>query len=189
MNKIKNKIETFLALALLVGLGVFGFLKVTAYLNLYEYNDSLSAAITSIQADINASESAVSEGKSVFKDTSNAKNQEISGVFPATEDLNSLTRAFDEFAVDNNFSNNPFFVSSISYKDSTEVDGQYQVLPFTMKVESSQKNFYKFLEYIETSGNLDNQVRLMEVESVSISLGSDDDILSYSLEINAYFQK
>ncbi len=190
MDKIKNKIETLLSLALLVGLGVFGFFRVTAYLDLYNYNTDLEATIIDVESNVSSLSDSITESKLVFQDSNAAKNEEIAGVFPDSEDISSLTRAFDEFSVANNFSNNPFFISSINYNDSNESsDGKYMVLPFSMKVESSEDNFYKFLEYIETSGNLDNQVRLMGVDSISINLSGDDDVLSYSLELNAYFQK
>jgi len=190
MDKIKNKIQIFLSLALLIGLGVFGFLKVTAYLDLYNYNMNLEASIIEVEGLVNSISDTVTEGKLVFRDSNAAKNGKITGVFPGREDLTSLTRAFDEFSVSNNFSNNPFFISSINYQDSfSSDDGKYMILPFSVKVESSEDNFYKFLEYIETSGNLNNQVRLMAVDSISINLSTDDNVLSYSLALNAYFQK
>ncbi len=190
MDKIKNKIEIFLALVLLAGLGVFGYFKVMAYLDVYQYNEDIQVSVIKAQEDISDLEGSVTEAKLVFQETNTAKSEEVAGVFPDGEDLNSLTRAFDEFAVENNFSNNPFFISSISYQESVDSeDSQYMVLPFSMKVESSEDNFYKFLEYIETSGSLDNQIRLMAIDNVSISLGGEDDVLSYSLELNAYFQK
>ncbi|OIP81127.1 hypothetical protein COW94_00215 [Candidatus Peregrinibacteria bacterium CG22_combo_CG10-13_8_21_14_all_44_10] len=190
MDKIKNKIETILSLVLLAGLGIFGFLRVTAYLDLYNYNIDLAASTIEVESSVNAIATELTEAKLVFQDSNSAKNEEIAGVFPDNEDITSLTRAFDEFSVANNFSNNPFFISSINYNDSDESDdGKYMVLPFTMKASSSENNFYKFLEYIETSGNLDNQVRLMGVDGISINLATDDDVLSYSLELNAYFQK
>lgn len=187
MGNVKSKIQLFLSLILLAGLLAFGYLKGTAYLDLYEYTDDLETSITDIDSSVDSLGATLSEAKLVFEDTNDAKNEEIAGVFPDEEDLTSLTRAFDEFSVENNFSNDPFFISSISYKDSYE-SSNYNVLPFSMNIESSEDNFYKFLEYVETSGNLDNQVRLMEITDVAISLNSDD-LISFSLELNAYFQK
>ncbi|MBU1019333.1 MAG: hypothetical protein ABII07_04795 [Patescibacteria group bacterium] len=189
MGKAINKIQIVLALILLLSLGVLGYLKATTYLDLYNYSHDLETSISNSSAAIDELSSTLAEAKLVFRDTDSSKNEEIANVLPKSEDLTSLTRAFDDFAVENNFSNAPFFISSISYKESYEFD-DYMVLPFSMKVESSSDNFYKFLEYIETSGNLDNQVRLMEVTDIAISLSdSDDDLLSFSLELNAYFQK
>lgn len=192
MDKIKNKIELFIGLILLVVLVVFGYFKGTAFWDLYTYNEDLEASIIEVESNIDGLNPLLTEGHLVFNETDNSKNEEIAGVFPSEEDLTSLNRAFDQFELDNNYSNNPVFISSISYKESYEADdGNYMVLPLSMKVDSSEENFYKFLEYIETSGNLDNQVRLMEVTDVSISVADsgDDDMISFSLELNAYFQQ
>ncbi len=189
MDKIKNKIETVLSLILLVGLALFGYFKITDYLDLNNYNKDLSAAAIEINSEIGDQEDPLAEAKLVFQETNDAKTEEASGVFPAEEDISSLTRAFDEFSVSNNFSNNPFFISNINYKESEEPEsGDYMILPITMKIDASESNFQKFLEYIETSGNLDNQIRLMSIEDISINLSNDDE-MSFDLEINAYFQK
>jgi len=99
--------------------------------------------------------------------------------------------AFDEFSTENNFSNSPFFISSISYQDSeASIDGAYMILPFTIKVESSKDNFYEFLDYIGSSGNLDSGIRLMDITNVSSTFVEDEnDNISFSLSVNAYFQK
>lgn len=189
MDKIANKIMTVFALVLLAGLGVFGFIHVTFFLDLYNYNNEIEAAITDVKIMADSLSSDVVEAKIIFQETNSVKNDNLTDVFPATEDLTSLTRAFDEFSVENNFSNDPFFINSISYKESFD-SGQYMALPFTMKIESSKDNFYKFLEYIESSGNLDSHIRLMEIMSISTNLTeNENETISFSLEVNAYFQK
>jgi len=192
MDKITNKIITGFALVLLAGLGIFGFFKVTSFLDLYSYNKNLETSISGAITATEGLDSQIAEAKTVFQETNDSKNSDIADVLPSDEDITSLTRAFDDFSVDNNFSNNPFFISSITYNDSTESDtGTYMMLPLSVKVESSEDNFYKFLEYIENSGNLDNRVRLMDITDVSTTFVEDEDsnTISFSLNINAYFQK
>jgi|GEM_PF-815590 len=192
MDKIKNKIETFLALFLLLGLGVFGYIKVAAYLDYYNYKNDLTDSLISINESIRDMSDEISSATLTYQDTTSDKNSGLSDIFPVSEDLTSLTRAFDEFEVSNNFSNSPFFISSISYgKSSASDDSQYRILPIQMSIESSEDNFYKFLEYIETSGNLDSGIRLMSIGNVSIDLEEDEDqenFMSYNLDLNAYFQ-
>ncbi|EKD64012.1 MAG: hypothetical protein ACD_51C00099G0002 [uncultured bacterium] len=192
MDSIKNKIQIGISILLLAGVIAFGYFKGSSFLELYKYTDDLETKIADIEGEVSALSTAVSDAKLIYKDTNTQKNDEIAGVLPLTEDLTSLNRTFDEFSIENNFTNDPFFISSISYSESSESDdGSYMVLPFSIKIESSEDNFYKFLEYIETSGNLDNKVRLMEVVDVSINLSesSEEDLLSFTLELNAYFQK
>ncbi|EKD63993.1 MAG: hypothetical protein ACD_51C00107G0002 [uncultured bacterium] len=191
MDKITNKITVVFALLLLAGLGAFGFFKVTAYLDLYNYNKDMKAAITDAKTDSSDLASEITEAKLLFQETNSVKNDNLASVFPASEDLTSLTRAFDEFSTENNFSNSPFFISSISYQDSeASIDGAYMILPFTIKVESSKDNFYEFLDYIGSSGNLDSGIRLMDITNVSSTFVEDEnDNISFSLSVNAYFQK
>ena len=190
MDSITSKIQLVVAFVLLAGLVVFGYFRGTAFYEKYTYIDNLEGAILEASEVIDTLETHLSEAKTEFSSTNDYKNDEIAGVFPATEDLTSLNRAFDEFSVENNFVNSPFFISSISYNESAaSEEGNYMALPFSMQIESSEDNFYKFLEYIETSGNLDTKVRLMEVTDVSIDLGSsDDEMLSYTLDLKAYYQ-
>lgn len=189
MDKIKNKIEVFLALFLLLGLVGFGYLKVTAYLDYFNYKTALTDSFISVNESVRDMNDEISSAKLTYQDTISAKNDGLSGIFPVEEDLTSLTRAFDEFEILNNFSNSPFFISSISYDSSfASSDSQYQILPVGMSVESSEENFYKFLEYIETSGNLDNGIRLMSIDNITIDIQGDEGIMSYTLDLNAYFQ-
>ena len=115
--------------------------------------------------------------------------QGLSLVFPTNEDLTNLTRLFDDFAVKNNFSSNPFFISNLSYKSSEDIDG-YRSLPLTMNLESSSKNLSKFLEFIESSGSLEGEVRLMEVTDMDLSYPDEyGGTYSVRLGINAYYSR
>lgn len=180
-----------MALFLLVSLCLFGYLKVTTYLDYYDYETSLTDSFIGVNDAIRDMDDDISSAKLTYQDTTSAKNDGLSDVFPSEEDLTSLTRAFDEFEVANNFSNSSFFISSISYGNSSvSADSQYRILPIDMSIDSSEDNFYKFLEYIETSGNLDSGIRLMSIDNVSIDFqsGEDEELMSYTLDLNAYFQ-
>ena len=63
MDKITNKITVVFALLLLAGLGAFGFFKVTAYLDLYNYNKDMKAAITDAKTDSSDLASEITEAK------------------------------------------------------------------------------------------------------------------------------
>jgi hypothetical protein len=115
--------------------------------------------------------------------------QELSLVFPSDEDLTNLTRLFDDFATKNNFNSNPFFISNLSYRayEMNEDDG-FNYVPISINLSTSKKNLTKFLEYIETSGSLEGEVRLMTVEELTVGYpaeyGGD---YSVNMDIYAYF--
>jgi hypothetical protein len=116
--------------------------------------------------------------------------QEVDLVFPTDENLTSLTRLFDDFAVTNNFESNPFFISSINYQDAKDVEAEYRYLPVSLTVDTSSKNLGEFLEFIETSGSLESEVRLMSVEEMTVNYPSEyGGIYNVKFTINAYFSQ
>jgi len=115
----------------------------------------------------------------------------ISKIFPTESDQNNLLREIESFFTKNHLSTNVMFLSSISFenpKSSEECD--YRKLPFSMSIESSESNFFKFLEYMETSGSLENEVRLMDLDNVTLNLGEGlTEKIIFTAKANAYFQK
>lgn len=112
-------------------------------------------------------------------------------VFPTEENLTDLTRLFDDFSVTNNYAENPFFISSLTY-DSAQIseDGQYRYLPIQMSLVSSKKNFNEFLEFVNTSGSMEGQVRLMSIEDIRINYPAEyGGSYEIQLDLNAYFSK
>lgn len=115
--------------------------------------------------------------------------QELAFVFPTQEDLTNLTRLFDDFATKNNFETNPFFITSINYQDAKDAEG-YRYVPVSMNVEASDKNLSKFLEFLETSGSLESEIRLMSIEDMNVSYPSEyGGTYSARFTINAYFSQ
>lgn len=112
----------------------------------------------------------------------------IEGVLPSNENLTQLTRTFDEFAlsVQDLADNQAFFISQITYGDMTE-ESSFRSLPITMTLETSERNFYKFLEYIASSGSLDPVTQLLSIESVSIQM-TEDEAWRVQFALNAYFK-
>jgi len=127
--------------------------------------------------------------KSDVSDERDSAAQELSLVFPIDEDLTNLTRLFDDFATKNNFSSNPFFISNISYRSAElSEDEDYLYVPVNLSFTASKKNLVKFLEYVETSGALEGEVRLMSVEDYTVNYpGEYGGTYSVSMELFAYF--
>lgn len=108
----------------------------------------------------------------------------LEDVLPEEENLTQLTRLFDEFA----FSMQDFFISQLGYGEMIPKD-TYQVLPISMTVETSERNFYQFLDYVETSGSLEASVPLLSIESISIQLSDNEDTLKVQFSLYAYFKQ
>ena len=133
------------------------------------------------------------EKKSGLEELSGKIEGNLKTVFPSSDNYTELTRAFDAFEQELNRTKNPFVISNIEYQDvQVDPDGNYKYLPLRMNITSSRENFAKFLRYIETSGSILDNVRLMDIQSIHMSFNEDsesgDKSVNFSVKINAYFQ-
>ena len=118
-------------------------------------------------------------------------DEKLEFIFPSTDGYTALTRQLDLFEEELSKKNNPFEISSIEYQTTEELEN-YSVLPLRMSIESSADNFTKFLHQIENSGSLDDQVRLMDIQSIRLNFSDNEDeskLIKFTVQINAYFQK
>lgn len=178
-------------LALFVLLGTLGY-------GVWQWNVGEVIAIQAgqLQTDVSTltstSSSLAADYQSIKKTVSIAREssvQELLQVFPTNEDLSDLTRLLDTFAVKNNFDNNPFFISSLNYQTVvTPEAATYRYVPVSMTVTTSRKNLSKFLEFVENSGSMEGQVRLMSVQELSVDYPSEyGGTYEARITLNAYF--
>jgi len=131
-----------------------------------------------------------------LKDEADSLNKEIEEklqyILPPTDDYTELTRQLDTIEEDLASVNDPFDVSNLDYQ-SVQTTEEFSVLPVRMNIRSSPENFQKFLHIVETSGSLDDELRLFDISSIRLNFEvSDDDapeIISFTVQLNAYFQK
>lgn len=116
-------------------------------------------------------------------------DQALSQVLPPNEDLTILTRLFDNYEAANNFSSNPFFISTIQYSSPSIEEGTaYRSMTLNLTADASKKNLSKFLEMIESSGSLEAATRLMSVDKLSVSYPSEyGGTYDIRAEIRAYY--
>jgi len=191
----KKNIRAYLILALAVMLGTFAL----GYFKYSEYS-VIKTAVIENQKYSDELQNAVTDGKVTFqseKDTYDKLSDEVDAglkeVFPTGDNYTELTRAFDLLESKLNRVKDPFLISNIDYQDiQTSEDGTYKYLPLRMTIAASNNNFTKFMQYIEESGSLSEKVRLMDVQSINLSLndGKDEEVntMNFSIKINAYFQ-
>lgn len=120
--------------------------------------------------------------------------QKLKVIFPTGDDYTNLTKQMDAYEVELSTKSNPFEVSNIDYQDPIIAD-TYSILPMRMNIRSSKENFQKFLHIVENSGSLKENRRLMDISSIRLNFENSDqtpganEIISFSVQINAYFQK
>jgi hypothetical protein len=186
---MNDRHQLFLGLFILMGTVVLGIWQ-------WSTLNALQAEALALQSEANhlstLSESLADDYQDVKVDVTadrETKEQELAQVFPNGEELTSLTRMLDSYAVKNNFSTNPFFINSIRYGAvSTPEGAHYRFVPLNISLEASKKNLNKFIEMIEGSGSLEAGDRLMSLENLHITYPSEFGG-SYTMtgNINAYF--
>lgn len=188
---MNDRSKLFLALFILlatIGLGVWQW-NVSEALKIDTNTLNTNAANLSI-AKTELTEN-YQELKAEVNETRKSDDLKLSTVFPEDEDLTELTRIFDDFELKNNFESNPFFVSKISY-ESSQISEQsnYRYVPLNLSFTASKKNMSKFIEFIETSGSIEGEVRLMSIESMKISYPAEyGGTYEVDLKLNAYFSR
>lgn len=182
-----------LVIALLI-FGVTGWYGYTNYQQLATLKTHLSEADVAL-LDLEKEKSSVmqnyQDSKKTALDKMSANQEKLSSIFPTDEDLTGLTRLFDDFAFKNHYANNPFFISQLSYGAPADNESlNARVLPITMTVETSERNFFKFLEFVETSGSVESGVRLLATNGINLQLSDEgSDVMNVQLTLQAYLQK
>lgn len=188
----KSYIKAYAMLCLIITLsmGFYTYTKWQQYsgaVGVVEANENL---ITALQEDAADEKSDYEDNQDSFEDLQDQTNRQLTKILPVSDDYQTLTRQLDAFEKDLATKNNPFEVSNIAFQSIQEMDN-YSVLPLRMTIKSSPSNFQKFLHYVESSGALDSDVRLMDTSSIRLSFqdGDDGEIITFSVQLNAYFRK
>lgn len=192
-----------LAAVVLIGAGVYGYMQYTKLTEVQSAIASEGALLGKMQAAEKQIQAEYVNIKSAYDSDFSSVRESIEQVFPAEEKYTELTRLLDDFVIESNNSTlNPIFMSNLSFSQPMyDNEKGYAVLAFTLTLETTRENFEKFLQFIENSGSLENGIRLMEVESISLNLPTTDaspfdtgDVvakiptMSVNLSLNAYFQ-
>ncbi|MBI4994642.1 hypothetical protein HZC21_03290 [Candidatus Peregrinibacteria bacterium] len=123
--------------------------------------------------------------------------KKISAILPLDENYTELARQFDDYFGEADKPGNPIFQGNLNFqkgqvmKDATGIS----VLPFSMSLEGTRDNLFKFLEFINNSGSLESGIRLMEIKSVDLSFAEGGEQIDnpkqpikFNVNMNAYYQ-
>jgi hypothetical protein len=191
-----------LAVVVLVAAAYYGYLR---FQQLSAVRTSLNDGQTQmvqLQTAADGSTASFGDMKKLADDETVGMVGKIQNVFPADQNYTGLTKMLDYFFTTNDKPDNRIFENSISYSAPiVDAKNEYAVLPFTMSILTSRENFEKFLRYVDSSGDLEGSIRLMDIKSFSLALPAETaetaegqmvkapDELSISLSMNTYYQK
>ncbi len=192
-----------LSAVVLIAAGVYGYFQFTKLMEVQSAIASGKTTLTELQAAESQNAEIYSSQKNNYDEQFSTIKESINEVFPAEEDYTDLTRRLDEFMSENNNTTlNPIFMSDLKFSQPRiDQENGYAVLPFSLSLSTTRENLENFLAFIESSGSLENRIRLMEVKSISLNFpnqeitpfaGTEDiteiPTMNVSVNLNAYFQ-
>lgn len=188
-QKLYIKVYAVLCLIILASMGFYSYQKWQEYSLIKTAVEKNKDLVTVLRESVSDEKSTYELNKNGFNSMNEEIEEKLGYIFPSIEDYTSLTRQIDEFEEELSKKNSPFNISNIEYMTAEDV-GDYSVLPLRMSIESSDDNFTKFLHLLENSGSLDDQIRLMDIQSIRLNFNEEDDsnIINFTVQINAYFQ-
>lgn len=188
-QKLYIKVYAVLCLIILVSMGFYSYQKWQEYSLIKTAVAKNKDLVAVLRENVSNEKSAYELNKEGFNSMNEEIEEKLGYIFPSIDDYTSLTRQIDEFEEELSKKNSPFDISNIEYM-TVEDAGTYSILPLRMSIESSDDNFTKFLHLLENSGSLDDQIRLMDIQSIRLNFNGDDDsdIINFTVQINAYFQ-
>mgnify|MGYP001611255574 FL=1 len=188
------KTYALLCLVLILSMGFYSYKKWQEYSMAKQGIEKNGNFIALMKEEVSNQKADFENKKASFDQLNNEIGKNLKTVFPETDDYTNLTRQIDSFEKELVKKNNPFEVSNIDYQSPVETD-LYRILPLKMNIHSSKDNFTEFLHLVENSGALNSNKRLMDVSSIKLNFENSaeesdaNDIINFSVQINAYFQK
>ena len=188
------KTYMMLCLILLLSVGFYSYKKWQEY-SLAKLGVTQNQSYIELLRNEAAAEKTKYEGdQKDFQKVNKEMVENLKIIFPDSDNYTNLTRQIDKFEAELSKKNDPLEIANIDYQATIETE-TYAILPLRMNIRSSAGNFTKFLHTIESSGALDEEIRLMDISSIRLNFENSSDektgpeIINFSVQINAYFQK
>lgn len=123
--------------------------------------------------------------------------KKIGSILPLDENYTDLAKQLDDYFATADKPGNPMFQGTLNFqkgqvvKDATGIS----VLPFSMGLEGTRDNLFKFLTFVQDSGSLENGIRLMEIKNIDLSFSeggeqtdNPKEPIKFNVNMNAYYQ-
>lgn len=186
-----------LGLAVLVGVTVYGVFQYKTY-------TAEGYAIQNNEQEFTELSGELENSQNTFKVFAEERSKEqlefgkkIVRILPPDENYTEFTRQLDDYFSQHDLPGNPVFQSSLGFGKGGPLEGMegISMLPVTMTIEATRDNFFKFLDFVESSGSLDNGVRLMEVNSIQLNFPDGGEVLkdlkqkiNFTVDMSVYYQ-
>lgn len=193
LKQLYEKNDRFFLILSIVILIVTGYFSFKYYVELKNVKaDVVSFAQVEQKLTKTLSDSSVdfTTKSDLFTERRSEHLAELEKVFPLDSNKTNFTRFVDDYFFKNNFLSNEIFLKSMVYGNPTAGEGYY-TLPVSMSITSSKTNFMNFLRYVESSGAIQSNVRVMDIKSIDVTFREDDKggrLYDYRISLNIYYQ-
>lgn len=187
-----------LTIMLFIAAGYFTYTNVMNFLEIREQVTNNEVLFEGLDNNSQQIEAELRKVKEENIDLIQTIQNQLDVVLPKSEDYTSLTRSLDNFASEIHRLKNPFLISNLQYsKSKGDSELAYEIMPFKMTIQSSFDNFFKFLKFVETSGTLSDETRLIDIQSIIINFvtptgtegnTSGRDEINFNVAMNAYYR-
>jgi len=184
----KHYLYYLLTLLVVVAGGTFTYFKVQHYMALQGAIAQNQTLLQKLNGESAGIEKNLTEITEKFKTEEERFHRQLLAVLPEGEQYTQLARDLDIFFEENFTEASTFVASSLRFGQGTQ-SGDYAILPVSLTIESSEKNFFKFMEFVENSGALAENTRIMDIQSVRIALPGEEASTgnyNYTVNLNAY---
>jgi hypothetical protein len=188
-----------LCILLLVGIAGYSYLQWNKLVIVKTGIETDKATLETLTKTLTDEKNAYFTGKSGFDEMNKTIDISAAEILPRGDKYTDLTRQIDGIEKELSKSGS-FEISNIDFGAPVLDKSEFGILPVRMNIKSSQDNFTKFLNMIQTSGSFSNKLRLMSISSIRLNFENGDSadgmvastsskMITFSLQLNAYFQK
>lgn len=192
-----SNIYFFLALIVLAGSVVYGILQ-------FQLFQAQAVAIVDNEARISGIQTERDDAMKTYKALAEDQIKKqadfvkrIEAVLPLDENYTDLTRQLDDYFAEHDRPGNVIFQSSLHFGKGEPMADRpdISILSFTMNIEASRDNFFKFLDFVNNSGSLFSGTRLMSINSIQFNFPEGGEVvtdrsqkINFTVDMNAYYQ-
>lgn len=161
------------------------------------------AAVADNENTIRQKESVLQDIQRQYSDLASEESEKqeemlrrIANILPPDENYTELTRQLDRYFLDNDRPGNQILQSSLRFGKGAPVEGTKDIsaLPFSMNIEATRENFFRFLDYVNSSGSMENGTRLMDIKSIQLNFPEEGEnirnprqMINFTVDMNAYY--
>lgn len=171
-RRLQQGVVQYALITLLIAVigGYFGYMHYSEYQAATAAFNTETETLAQLKASADKSAADYENLKKQMDQTNSGVNESIEKILPPKEDFTTLTQKLDQYFIGTRITSNPMFLSDLRFNSSRVDEGKdYSTMPFSMNISGDEDGFKQFLDYLATTGDLNDESRLLNLASISLS--------------------